>query len=127
MGHRRAHPAAWAATSTPCSPSRLFSTTSPQDALPPIVAVAEQVNTNTFSPKGGKIDLAALASIEPSVSKADEALTAARDEISDIDPDRLLTPLGDPVRNVQDKIVDRADGRVIRSPRLQAPPDHAGR
>lgn len=76
-----------------------------QDALPPIVAVAEQVNTNTFSPKGGKIDLGALASIEPSVSKADKALTAARDDISDIDPDSLLTPLGDPVRNVQDKIV----------------------
>lgn len=74
------------------------------DALPPIVAVAEQVNTNTFSPRGGKVDLAALASIEPSVSKADAALTEAKTRIGDIDADSLLTPLGDPVRNVQDKI-----------------------
>lgn len=74
------------------------------NALPPIVAVAEKVNTKTFSPQGGKVDLAALSSIEPSVAKADLALTEAKRKISDIDADSLLTPLGDPVRAAQHKI-----------------------
>lgn len=74
------------------------------DALPPIVSVAEQVNTNTFSPKDGKLDLAALSSIEPSVGRAADALTKAKEEISAIDAEGLLTPLEGPVRTVQQQI-----------------------
>lgn len=73
-------------------------------ALPPIVAVADQINTNTFSPRKGKIDLAALEDIQPSIGEADRALTAANREIGRIDADGLLRPLADSIRSVQQKM-----------------------
>ncbi|MEO6604486.1 MAG: DUF4012 domain-containing protein, partial [Aeromicrobium sp.] len=74
------------------------------NALPPIAAVAQKVNTKTFSPQGGKVDLAALESIEPSVGRADRALTRARREISEIDDGGLFLPLKGPVRAVKQSI-----------------------
>ena len=73
-------------------------------AMPPIVALSEQVNLNTFSPHGGKVDLAAIKKIRASVITAATALTAADDKLKDIDADSLLVPIRGPVATIQYKI-----------------------
>lgn len=73
-------------------------------AVPPIVEVSNQVNLNAFSPRDGKIDLTTVAEIAPAVATADTALTDARAELDDIDPDSLLLPLRGPVSTIQEKI-----------------------
>lgn len=74
------------------------------EALPPVVELSKQINLNTFSPKDGKIDLAAVAKIAPSVAVADKALTSAGTKVDGIDVDSLFVPLRGPVGAIQHKI-----------------------
>ncbi|KAA1395185.1 DUF4012 domain-containing protein [Aeromicrobium ginsengisoli] len=74
------------------------------DALPPVVALSNQINLNTFSPKNGKINIAEIRKIAPSVKTATAALTAAQKDLSGIDATSLLAPLRGPVETIQDKV-----------------------
>lgn len=74
------------------------------DALPPVVALADKINLNTFSPKDGKVDLAEVAQVAPSIATADAALTAADRRLSRIDTDSLLAALRGPVEGLQLKV-----------------------
>lgn len=83
-------------------------------ALPPVVALSKQVNLNTFSPKKGRVDLAAIREIAPPVAAADRALTAAKAKLTDIDPGSLLVPLRGPVGTIKYK-VDTAQSAAAAS------------
>jgi hypothetical protein len=74
------------------------------DALPPVVALSNQINLDTYSPRDGKVDLKAIAKIAPSVSTAAGALTAAQKDLDEIDANSLLVPLRGPVGTIQSKI-----------------------
>ncbi len=75
-----------------------------REALPPVVEVSTKVDLNAFSPNDGRIDLANVAAIAPAVSTARTALTQARDELADVDPTGLLTPLRRPVGTIKQQI-----------------------
>jgi uncharacterized protein DUF4012 len=74
------------------------------DALPPIVALAKQINLNTFSPHDGKVDLKSVQKIAPSVSTAAGALRRAETKLGRINSDSLLVPLRSPVALIQAKV-----------------------
>ncbi len=82
------------------------------DALPPVVELSAQVNLNTFSPHDGKVDMAAIEEIGPSVADASKALTAANDRIRGINAGSLIVPLRGPVVSIQAKVT-----RPSRQPR----------
>jgi hypothetical protein len=73
-------------------------------ALPPIVDVSQKVDVNTFSPRGGKVDLVSIRRLRPAIAAADEALSSARSQLRAIDADSLLGPLRGPVSSVKDNI-----------------------
>ncbi|KQV75313.1 hypothetical protein ASC61_10040 [Aeromicrobium sp. Root344] len=83
--------------------SRVMDDVSTQ-ALPPVVALSKEINLNTYSPHDGKVDLAAINKIAPSVNTVTDALTAAQKELSDIDAQSLLVPLRGPVSTIQFKV-----------------------
>jgi len=76
------------------------------DALPPVVALSNQINLNTYSPRDGKVDIKAINKIAPDVSKVLTALTAAQKDLGGIDPGSLLVPLRGPVSTIQAKVDD---------------------
>jgi hypothetical protein len=73
-------------------------------AMPPVVGLSKQVNLNTFSPHKGRINIAAIKKIRPSVIEAATALTRANDKLKGIDADSLLVPIRGPVATIQYKI-----------------------
>lgn len=77
-----------------------------REALPPVVNLSSQINLNTFSPRDGKMDIAAIEKIGPSVSDASKAIAEADDTIHDIDSSSLLVPLRVPVSSIQAKVAE---------------------
>jgi hypothetical protein len=75
-----------------------------REALPPVVEVSAKVDLDAFSPRDGRIDLDGVAAIAPAVAAADTALTAARDDLDDVDATGLLAPLRRPVGTIKDRI-----------------------
>lgn len=78
------------------------------EALPPVVALSKQINLDTFSPKDGRVDLAAVKKISPSIITADRALQRAERKLDGIDAQSLLVPLRGPVGAIQFKIGNAA-------------------
>jgi len=70
-------------------------------ALPPVVDLSAEINLNTFSPHDGKVDIAAIEKIGPSVADASEAFAEANKQVRDIDTDALIVPLRGPVSAIQ--------------------------
>ena len=66
-------------------------------ALPGIVAVADDVRAETFRPKNGRVDLAAVAKALPTLAATDRVMARADREVAAIRPDRLIGPLQGPV------------------------------
>lgn len=67
------------------------------EALPGVVAVADQVRAETFRPKSGRVDLNAVATVRPVLASTDRVLTKADREVSEIRPEELIPPLQGPV------------------------------
>ncbi len=67
------------------------------DALPRLVAVADQLTLQTFSPRDGRFDLDAIAAVVPDLTAAAGVLATADDEIGGIDPEGLVGRLRVPV------------------------------
>lgn len=74
------------------------------EALPPVVELSTQINLNTFSPKDGKFDLAAMREIAPSIEVANQSLRDAVKDLSGINPLSLVGPLRGPAERIQDRI-----------------------
>ncbi len=77
-----------------------------REALPPVVNLSAKINLNTFSPRDGKMDIAAIEEIGPSVSTASAAIAKADATIRDINAASLLVPLRVPVSSIQAKVED---------------------
>ncbi len=78
------------------------------EVLPGVVEVADKVRLETYRPKDGKIDLAAVAEAGPVMVRADEVLTDASRDVGAIDPDGLIGPLRTPMRQMQDRFESTA-------------------
>ena len=78
------------------------------EVLPGVVEVADKVRLETYRPKDGRIDLAAVAEAAPVMVKADEVLTAASRDVSEIDADGLIGPLQTPMRQLQNRFESTA-------------------
>ena len=73
------------------------------EALPGIVDVADKVRLETFRPKGGRLDLAAVAVAAPAIARADQVLADANRDIAAFDVDGLVAPIRRPVSQLQEK------------------------
>jgi hypothetical protein len=82
------------------------------EAMPPLVNLSAQVNLNAFSPRNGKVDLATINKIRPSVIAAADALTKADDRLSSINASSLLVPIRGPVSTIQFKIASARSAAV---------------
>lgn len=72
--------------------------------MPPVVKVSSSLDADVFKPKSGRLDLATLQRLAPSVATASQVLTKNRNKILDIDQDKLVGPLKDPAAELTDKI-----------------------
>ena len=79
-------------------------------ALPPVVSITASLNAKAFSPKDGRIDLAAMERIRPAVTDSSSALSAEAATIAAIDPNPLFGPLESQVRDLQTKVAKAAGG-----------------
>ncbi len=73
------------------------------EALPGIVDVTDSVRLETFRPKGGRLDLAAVAVAAPAIARADQVLADANRDIAAFDVDGLVAPIRQPVSQLQEK------------------------
>lgn len=73
-------------------------------ALPAVVDLADRINLKTFSPRRGRIDLAAVRETSPALRTADRSIGDAGRRLSTIDTDSLLVPLRGPVGDIQDRV-----------------------
>lgn len=85
------------------------------DALPPVVALSEQINLSTFSPRNGRVDVAAISTTRPSVEAAEKALGHAVERLADVDPESLLVPLRGPIATVKNKVTSAREAAVNTS------------
>ena len=63
------------------------------DALPGIVDVADAVRLETFRPRKGRMNLAAVAKAAPALARADTVFTRAHQRVGAFDADGLIGPL----------------------------------
>lgn len=96
------------------------------DGLSPLVDIADQVNAEAFSPRNGRIDVAAIRKLSPGLQTADRALTRGWRELDAIDTDALVGPLRRPVTDVQAKVEDARSTVVAGSKAAQLIPDMLG-
>ena len=73
------------------------------EVLPGIVDVADKVRLETFRPKNGRVNLAAVADAAPALVRADEVFSGADREIAAFDVEGLIGPLREPMRQLQEK------------------------
>ena len=79
-----------------------------EEGLPPLVDIADKFNGKTFNPKDGKVDIAALAELTPSLMTSSRSIAVANKKIQSVDALSLLGQLQGPVEDAQDKIGDAA-------------------
>ena len=92
-------------------------------ALPPVVRVSSSLSSDMFKPRNGRLDVANLQKLAPSVTAASQVLTAQRARIERIEDGELIGPIRGQVSDLKDKISDAefAASAGARAMRL-APP-----
>jgi hypothetical protein len=76
------------------------------DGLSPLVDIADQVNADAFSPRNGRIDVAAVRKLAPGLQEADRALSQGSRQLERIDASELVGPLRGPVSELQTNVDD---------------------
>jgi hypothetical protein len=76
------------------------------DGLSPLVDIADQLDADAFSPRGGRVDIEPIRALSPGLQKADQALTRGFRELLEIEADELVGPLQGPVTEIQTKVAD---------------------
>lgn len=79
-----------------------------QDALSPLLGVADGLDLGSLGFSGGAIDLAPFAEIEKPLGTASTALDAAREQARRIDADATLPPLADAVEQMRSAVTQAA-------------------
>lgn len=78
------------------------------DALSPVLDAADDLDLARLGLRGGAVDLAPFAAIEPSLAEAAEVLADAADRARRIDADATLPPLADAVREMRGAVTEAA-------------------
>ena len=78
------------------------------DGLPPVVDRAAELGSEAFKPKGGTIDVTAVARLAKPLERADAVIGPANDRVQDLSTSGLLGPVASAVKQAQDKIGDAA-------------------
>jgi hypothetical protein len=73
------------------------------DALPKVVNVADKVRLDTFRPRNGRVDMAAVARTVTILEATNQVVTHADREIGAIQVDRLFAPLVGPFTELQEQ------------------------
>ncbi len=73
-------------------------------AAPPVVELAGQVSSKTFSPRDGKVKISAITKAGPAIAEASAALDISRDNLAGVDPGGLAAPLRGPIGTLKDKV-----------------------
>jgi hypothetical protein len=79
-------------------------------ALPRIVQVADKVRLDTFRPENGRVNLAAVAQALPVLAATDRVFSRADRAVGQLQPDRMVAPLEQPVAAFQQKVHSAAAG-----------------
>lgn len=74
------------------------------EAMPRIVSVADQIQLETFRPRKGQVNVAAVRRVVPVLKTTDRVFTHADSEVGAIQADRLVGPLEAPVSELQERI-----------------------
>jgi hypothetical protein len=80
------------------------------EALPRIVAVSDQVRLETFRPKNGRVNLAAVAKALPVLATTDRVFARADREVAALRPAQVIGPLQQPVTAFQQQMHSAATG-----------------
>jgi hypothetical protein len=88
-----------------------------RDALPALVDVMAEVDPDALAPRGGRVDIDALAAAAPRLATAAEAVRLARERIAAIDVDGLLPPVRAAVIGLRGEL-DRASGPAAVAARV---------
>lgn len=73
-------------------------------ASDPFLSLLAQLDGNRLRDENGRLDVAAIGDLAPSLSQMRSGLQGAADEVDRLEPDRLLGPLGDVTTSVQDQV-----------------------
>ncbi|MCI1020175.1 DUF4012 domain-containing protein [Microbacterium sp. C5A9] len=79
-----------------------------EDALVPVLDVADDLDLASLGFSGGAIDLAPFTGIEPSLAEASATLTVAESQALRIDADGTLPPLAEAVREMRATVTQAA-------------------
>lgn len=93
------------------------------EVMPSLVDIAVTLQPSQLAPTGGVIDLAPIERISPLLQNADTAVNLAREQMSSIDRDAVVQPVGDAVLTLWRKLDEAADviGPGARAARLLPP------
>lgn len=93
------------------------------NALPDVVRAAETLQPDKLRPHHGRIDLAPIRAIAPTVVRADKRLKAQTARVEAIDSRDLAAQIAAPVRTLQTKLADASDlsDRASRAVQLLPP------
>lgn len=95
-------------------------------ALPSVVDIATQLDLNSFSPKDGKVDLAALAGLNTPVARANAVMADQASALADIRPQDLAGPVRGRVVEFITRIDQAADATRITHQALDLIPTMLG-
>ena len=70
-----------------------------RDGLPPVVNTS--VDAETFRPKDGRIDLAAMGGLAPDLAKTEQVLAAGLRDLDDIEAEKLVGSLREPFERLE--------------------------
>jgi hypothetical protein len=79
-----------------------------RNSLPQLLDLGRQVQSGTLRPRNGRVDLAAVARLAPSVRRAADQVDGPARRMAAIRPQGLIGPLGDLVAELRTRV---ADGR----------------
>ncbi|WP_332662171.1 DUF4012 domain-containing protein [Aeromicrobium sp.] len=94
--------------------------------MPPVVKVSSSLDADVFKPKDGRLDLATLQQLAPSVATASQVLTTNRNKILDIEQDNLVGPLKGPAAELTDKITSAQSAASSAAQAMQLAPQMLG-
>lgn len=94
--------------------------------MPPVVKVSSSLDADVFKPKSGRLDLATLQRLAPSVATASQVLTKNRNKILGIDQDNLVGPLKSPAAELTDKITSAQSAASSAAQAMQLAPQMLG-
>ncbi|MCL3817591.1 DUF4012 domain-containing protein [Aeromicrobium wangtongii] len=78
--------------------------------LQPIVDAAGSLDSRAFSPRDGRVDIAAIQRLTPALVTADRTLTSGRDRLASVRTADVIGPLREPLEELKSKIAVAQSG-----------------